>query len=323
MAFGNGYGGYGGFGVSPYGPLGGSLPTPPPYMYPGMMPGAPGQDQFIGSGHKKKKQGLTGFFQGIYNGAANMIKGMFTLPGIAMTAATAGLVWATGGAALIPLAAIGAGIGGFQMLKGIGQGSAEGFGEGVFTTAASLLGLKFTPKTVKMDGKTFTLGNPNEKLGLLGRFKSMWGGEKYQSGDDVLHMGQMFREKITRRFPSKSGENTLPNANPGNLNAQAQPKPSEPALTQANLERHNKQTQTSPPPSIEEWVTASQGRSDTASVISSRSNSSASSTGNTKFSDARTHIGDDIQNVSGISKQQTGWRDWLPWNKKEPKIKTD
>lgn len=205
MAFGNGYGGYGGYGVSPYGPLGGSLP-PASGMYPGMYPGAPGQDEFVGSGAKPKKKGIEGFFQGIYNGAANTIKGLFTGPGMAMAAASAGLVWATGGAALIPLAVIGAGVGGFQMLKGIGQGDIEGVGEGVFTTAASLLGLKYTPRNVNLNGKTFTLGDPNQKLGIMGRIKSMWGKEKYQSDSsgEVLHMGQMFRDKIQSRFPNKN-----------------------------------------------------------------------------------------------------------------------
>jgi hypothetical protein len=206
MAFGNGYGGYGGYGVSPYGPIAGSNPVASPYYYPGM---APGKDEFVGLGGKHKKKGLEGFFQGIYNGAANMIKGIFSVQGLAMTAATAGLVWATGGAALIPLAALGGGIGGFQMLKGIAQGNAEGVGEGVFTAGASLLGLRFTPKAVNLNGKAFTLGESGQPLGLTGRLKALWGGEKFKSADgESLSVWQMGLSKLKGRFQPQSAQGT-------------------------------------------------------------------------------------------------------------------
>lgn len=207
MVFGNGYGdygGYGGYGGSPYGPIAGSSFLPP-YYSPGMGPGGPGQDEFVGISKKKKKTGLEGFLKGIYNGAVNTVKGIFSVQGIAMTAATAGLVWATGGAALLPLAALGAGIGGFQMIKGIAKGDAEGVGEGVFTTGASLLGLKFTPKTASLGGKSYTLTGEGEKLGLLGRLKSVWGGSKYKAADgETLNVWQMGAAKLQSRFQPKS-----------------------------------------------------------------------------------------------------------------------
>lgn len=203
MVFGD-YGSYGAYGGSPYGPVEGSSFLPP-YYHPGMAPGGPSQDEFIGISKKKKKTGLEGFLKGIYNGAVNTVKGIFSVQGIAMTAATAGLVWATGGAALLPLAALGTGIGGFQMFKGIAQGDAEGVGEGVFTTGASLLGLKFTPKNVNLAGETYTLGG-GDKLGLIGRFKALWGGKKFQPAGEgeALNIWQMGAAKFQSRFQPKS-----------------------------------------------------------------------------------------------------------------------
>jgi hypothetical protein len=129
------------------------------------------------------------------------------------------LVWATGGAALIPLAVLGTGIGGFQMLNGLAKGDSESVGEGFFVAATSLLGLKFTPKKVTLNGEAFTLTNnvsPGQPLGIAGRLKTLWGGNKFVSDDGTQFMNiwQVGANKVASRFQSGFSAVTTPGFNP-------------------------------------------------------------------------------------------------------------
>ncbi|WP_373532057.1 hypothetical protein [Vampirovibrio sp.] len=214
--YGGGFGGYGGYGGVGGSPGVGSQPFPSGIYPPGS---GVGSDQFLSSGAPKKK-GVAGFLQGIANGAINTVKSLFTLQGLATTVGAGALVWATGGAALIPLAALGAGIGGFQMLNGAANGDTEAVGEGFFATAASLLGLKFTPKKVTLNGQEFTLssGAPGQSLGITGRLKSLWGGNKFVSADGVQsqNIWQLGSAKLLSRFQSGFSSVTSAGFNPLN-----------------------------------------------------------------------------------------------------------
>lgn len=208
MAFGNGfgYGGLGGFNYyGPYGPYGGfsGLNGVNPVHAPVGSEG-PGAAE---AHEPEKGKGIGGFFRGLANGAVNTVKSLFTLQGLLTAAGTGALVWATGGAALIPLAALGTGIGGYQMIKGVAQNNTEALGEGVFTTALSLGGLRFTPKEVGLNGKPFNLrGASDEPLGLAGRIKALWGGKTYRSADgEELNIYQMGLEKLKTRFSPNLG----------------------------------------------------------------------------------------------------------------------
>jgi hypothetical protein len=218
-----GYGVNGGYGS--YGSNGAYLApgSVSPQFASGIYPpgSASGTDQFVGSGVPKKK-GVAGFFQGILNGAVNTVKSLFTLQGILSMAGAGALVWATGGAALIPLAALGAGIGGFQMLNGLAKGDSESVGEGFFVAATSLLGLKFTPKKVNLNGQAFTLTNsasPGQSLGIVGRLKALWGGNKFVSvsedGTQVMNIWQVGANKLSSRFQSGFSAATAPATSSG------------------------------------------------------------------------------------------------------------
>jgi len=100
------------------------------------------------SGVKGPTKGISGFFNGLKNGVTNTVKGLFSIKGLAITAGSIALVALTGGAALIPLAALGLGVGGYQAARGISQGNTEQVGEGVFTAGASLLGVKMAPTAI-------------------------------------------------------------------------------------------------------------------------------------------------------------------------------
>jgi hypothetical protein len=170
--------GYYGFmgNVSSYGPMGGNWPTPggpnAAAWGMGVDPTECYKDAYCGSSASKKQQetekphktGISGFFEGLKNGLFHTVEALFTVKGLLMTAGTLALVVATGGAALIPLAMIGLGTGAYQIGKGVVNQNAEQVGEGVFTTGASLLGLKMAPSTVGSE----TLANPS----LWGKLKA-------------------------------------------------------------------------------------------------------------------------------------------------------
>lgn len=125
---------------------------------------------------EEKDKGIKGFFRGIKNGFVNTVKGLFSIKGLLITAGTVALVAATGGAALIPLAAVGMGIGGYQITKGAMAGNTEKIGEGVFTVGASVGGLKLAPRTIGNEA----LANGS----MWGKIKAPFIGKKaFQSGD--------------------------------------------------------------------------------------------------------------------------------------------
>ncbi len=109
------------------------------------------------SGRPKRSFSFIGAAVNFVKGAVvDTISGMFSMKGLLTMAGSAALIWATGGAALIPLAALGAGMGAFQVVKGslnaasaLSQGDGEaaenafrGIGSGTFTAVASLLGAR-------------------------------------------------------------------------------------------------------------------------------------------------------------------------------------
>lgn len=89
-------------------------------------------------------------------GIGDTLKGIFTLPGMALTALTGGALWLTGGAILPYLAGLGIAIGGLQVVKGLGSAFAyrregdvqaaeqsfRGVGSGLATGILSLLGFR-------------------------------------------------------------------------------------------------------------------------------------------------------------------------------------
>jgi hypothetical protein len=174
-----GYWGYGGFNnINPTPPWVGGYPGyVPPYGGPGYGP-LPGQgpgDTF-GDGHPKKKAGgITGFFQGIAQGGVNLIKGIFSPGGLLMLGVTGALTWATGGAILPILGAFGAGVGGFQILKGVANGDSEKAGEGLFNLGTSMLGF-LGPSKFSVAGKAYEL----EGSGFKAKLGSIFGLSKYK-----------------------------------------------------------------------------------------------------------------------------------------------
>jgi hypothetical protein len=130
---------------------------------------------------KIKKTGISGFFQGMKNGLVNTVKSLFTIKGMLITIATLGLVAATGGAALLPLALMGLGVGGYQVSKGVIKGDTEEIGEGAFTLGASLLGAKISPASVGAN----TLADST----LLGKLKAPFGGKGTFSNSNATFFG--------------------------------------------------------------------------------------------------------------------------------------
>lgn len=175
-----GYWGYGGFNNYPGPMYGAPWVGGPGYPGYGFGPGAgplPGQGPGDTFGHhdgepKKKAGGITGFFQGIAQGGVNLIKGIFSPGGILMLGVTGALTWLTGGAILPILGALGAGVGGYQILKGIADGDSEKAGEGVFNIGTSMLGF-LGPERFSAAGKTYEL----EGSGFKARVGSLFGGK--------------------------------------------------------------------------------------------------------------------------------------------------
>ncbi len=208
---GYGYGGYGGYGGYPgYGF--------PGYSYPGM--GGVGNTQSASqsseghgnengeNGHDQKSSGVGGFFKGIANGAVNLVKGIFTPQGIIMLAGTVALTWATGGAILPLLGAIGMGTGGYQMLKGAADGNAEKVGEGFFNFGLSALGFA-GPKAIKVGETEYGMVGTGKKgeVSLLDRLKAPFGFTKYQAADadEALNLYELSWRKMQSRFDKTQG----------------------------------------------------------------------------------------------------------------------
>lgn len=128
------------------------------------------EDTFTNGEEKTpKKSGLRRYFEGIKNGAVKLVTDLFTVNGALITAATIGLVAATGGAALMPLALLGMGVGAFQFIKGAINKNPEAMGEGTVTLLASGVGAKIAPKTLGGE----TLANTS----LWGKIKAPFGGK--------------------------------------------------------------------------------------------------------------------------------------------------
>jgi hypothetical protein len=165
--------------------------------YPGYMPGMPvagpgpahgashggSHEEAGGEGHEAphKRGGITGFFQGIAQGAVNTIKGIFSPAGLLMLGGTAALTWLTAGAILPVLGVLGLGVGTYQLCKGIASGDSEKMGEGVFSFGLSTLGF-LGPKTVTLGRTKYALSAEGDGLGatLLQRLKAPFGLSKYR-----------------------------------------------------------------------------------------------------------------------------------------------
>lgn len=174
--------------MGPYGPMGGGMPPsggPNGSMREmGIDPTECYKDSFCGSSaepEKPPKTGIVGFLNGLKNGLVNSVKGLFTVNGLLLTAGTMGLVAATGGAALIPLGLLGLGVGGYQVAKGVKNQNAEQVGEGVFTGAASLLGLRAAPGAVGAE----SLANPS----LWGKIKAPFVGKGAFTNPEATYWG--------------------------------------------------------------------------------------------------------------------------------------
>lgn len=161
-----------------------------PYATPGaptswFTPVPPPQDAFNHSSNgqpEQKSHGILGaikdFGKGIFNGVVNMVKGIFTLKGLALTIGSLAFMWAAPALA-IPLLTLGAlAVGGVQVVKGITTGNWEKAGEGVSVLGATLLGAKFgtkfEPAIKDADGAEYVLtktvgGNKVKATGLFDR----------------------------------------------------------------------------------------------------------------------------------------------------------
>lgn len=141
----------------------------------------------------EKKTGIKGFFEGMKNGLVNTVKALFTVKGALLTAGTIALVAATGGAALLPLALVGVGVGTYQVGKGIYKGDAEQVGEGAFTVGASLIGAKIAPNSIG--------GNQLANTSLLGKLTAPFGGKGTFSNSQATFWGAS-KEATTSTFAS-------------------------------------------------------------------------------------------------------------------------
>ncbi len=120
-------------------------------------------DTVVLSKHKaSQKKGVMGSIfdigKGIFAGAVNTIKEMFSWQGLLMTAGTLGLISSFGAAVVMPFL-IGAGViaGASQVLKGVSNGDWKKVGEGIFTLGATGLGAKLGPKEINIKGTQYTL----------------------------------------------------------------------------------------------------------------------------------------------------------------------
>lgn len=161
--------------------------------------------------HKKKKGGIIGFFRGIVHGLVNTVKSLFTPKGLLMAIASVGLICATGGAALPVLAAVGMGMGGKQMLKGIKSGNSEAVGEGFFTFASSAMGVKATPSPITIGegatAKSYTLASAKagKSAGFLDQLKAPFGLSKYKSANgEELNIYSLAWKKAQSRFSTQA-----------------------------------------------------------------------------------------------------------------------
>lgn len=180
MGFYNGYNGYGsGFPGAPYPTTYVPVPTAG-----SLQPGTPvggSTDSFTPSSPPAKKKGLAGFLKGFVEGGVNMVKDLFSLPGLFMLAGTVGLTSLTGIAALpVFLGTVGFIYAGYQILKGAAENDTEAMGTGTFAALATVLGLKFLPEKVNVNGVEYRLplkenaeypGTRNQLGALFGRVK--------------------------------------------------------------------------------------------------------------------------------------------------------
>lgn len=188
-AGGPGYPGYG----SPF--------VTPVYRPSAGMPGN-GPGDTYGHDKPKKQGGITGFFQGIAQGGVNMIKGIFSPGGILMLGVVGALTWMTAGAILPILGAIGAGLGGYQILKGIANGDTGKMGEGVFALGTSMLGF-LGPEKVLVGGKNYQLAGS----GFKSQVSALFGGTKYHLDTDAtksLNLYQVVSRQVGEKFSGLS-----------------------------------------------------------------------------------------------------------------------
>jgi hypothetical protein len=97
--------------------------------------------QSAGGGEQKSSGGIGGFFKGIFNGAKNAVKSLFTPKGLLLAAAGIGACILFPIAAPLILGGLAVTAGGYQMYKGAKNGSSEQMGEGFFTAGTGALGV--------------------------------------------------------------------------------------------------------------------------------------------------------------------------------------
>ncbi|WMU93251.1 hypothetical protein EMOOHJMP_00057 [Microcystis phage MaAM05] len=197
-----GYGGYGGFGgYGGYGGLG-STPSFASGIHP---PGsAPAADTYLGAGQQKPKRFLEGLFTGTWDGIRKLFT---TVPGVLTTVGAIGLTVATGGAALIPLGALAAGVGIYNTAKGLINQDGQGFTQGLLLGLGGLLAIRCAPSKIVMNGRSFLLGGDAAKpLGFTGRLKTLWGGNHYvDSKGNASNWLKMSADKIKSQFRPNQG----------------------------------------------------------------------------------------------------------------------
>jgi hypothetical protein len=92
------------------------------------------------SGEQQKPNGLRGFFQGMWNGAKNAVKSLFTPKGLLLAGAGLAACIAFPLAAPLILGGAAIGMGAYQAYKGHKNGDAEQMGEGSFNMISGFLG---------------------------------------------------------------------------------------------------------------------------------------------------------------------------------------
>jgi hypothetical protein len=92
---------------------------------------------------------IGGFFGGMWNSLKGMLKSLCTPEGLLLVGGIIALNFMTCGAITPILFALGVGVGGYQMGKGIVKGDWEMMGAGAFTLGTTFLGAKFDFHNVK------------------------------------------------------------------------------------------------------------------------------------------------------------------------------
>lgn len=207
-------------------------------------------------------KGITDFGKGFLNGGYKAVTSLFSLKGLAVALGSAGLVAATGGAALPFLLAAGVAVGGVQFGSGILSGNMKESGEGFFNAITALAGTKFMPKSLKAvdgteyhfsksivkEGATHVVKADGWMSGTWAKIRSMGGGKLTRFEGDIAQPQQasIFEIGKGKLIALYNKKGTPPSATQVNSVASAEPpvkttakeiaKPAEqPAMQKATL----------------------------------------------------------------------------------------